>query len=149
MLTSAPQFQSPASSALVVSRGEAGFASGGVRLLLRLEGVAAFAVAVALYAHAGFSWPIFELFFLAPDLAMLGYFAGPRAGAAVYNFVHTYAVALPLVLAGFLALPALTAAGLILIAHIGLDRAFGYGLKYSTAFGDTHLGRSGRRRDAR
>jgi Domain of unknown function (DUF4260) len=146
MLTSAPQFQSPASSALVVSRGEAGFASGGVRLLLRLEGVAAFAVAVALYAHAGFSWPIFALLFLAPDLAMLGYFAGPRAGAAVYNFVHTYAVALPLVLAGFFAaLPALTAAGLILIADIGLDRAFGYGLKYSTAFGDTHLGRSGRR----
>jgi hypothetical protein len=146
MLTSAPQFQSPASSALVVSRGEAGFASDGVRLLLRLEGVAAFAVAVALYAHAGFSWPIFALLFLAPDLAMLGYFAGPRAGAAVYNFVHTYAVALPLVLAGFFAaLPALTAAGLILIAHIGLDRAFGYGLKYSTAFGDTHLGRSGRR----
>jgi Domain of unknown function (DUF4260) len=146
MLASAPQFQSPASSALVVSRGEAGFASGGVRLLLRLEGVAALAVAVALYAHAGFSWPIFVLLLLSPDLSMLAYFAGPRAGAAVYNVVHTYAVALPLVLAGFFdALPALTAAGLILIAHIGLDRALGYGLKYSTGFRDTHLGRSGRR----
>jgi hypothetical protein len=146
MLASAPQFQSPTSSALVVSRGEGGFALGGVRLLLRLEGVAAFAVAVALYAHAGFSWPMFAVLFLSPDLAMLGYFAGPRAGAAVYNFVHTYTLALPLVLAGFFtAQPALTAAGLILIAHIGLDRAFGYGLKYSTAFGDTHLGRSGRR----
>jgi Domain of unknown function (DUF4260) len=32
-----------------------------------------------------------------------------------------------------------------LTAHIGLDRALGYGLKYSTAFGDTHLGRTGRR----
>ncbi len=146
MLTSAPQFQSSASSALVVSRGEAGFASGGVRLLLRLEGIAALAVAVALYAHAGFSWPIFALLLLSPDLSMLAYFAGPRAGAAAYNVAHTYAVALPLVLAGFFAaLPALTAAGLILIAHIGLDRALGYGLKYSTAFGDTHLGRSGRR----
>jgi hypothetical protein len=146
MLASAPQFQSPASSALVVSRGEAGFASGGVRLLLRLEGIAAFAVAVALYAHAGFSWPIFALLLLSPDLSMFAYFAGPRTGAAVYNFVHTYAVGLPLALAGFFAaLPALTAAGLILIAHIGLDRALGYGLKYSTAFGDTHLGRSGRR----
>jgi Domain of unknown function (DUF4260) len=145
MLASASQFQSSASSALVVSRGEAGFAFGGIRLLLRLEGVAAFALAVALYAHVGFSWPIFALFFLAPDLSMLAYFAGPRAGAAVYNFVHTYAVALPLVLTGFFAaLPALTASGLILIAHIGLDRALGYGLKYSTAFGDTHLGRNGR-----
>jgi hypothetical protein len=146
MLASARQFQSPASSALMVSHGEAGFASAGVRLLLRLEGAAAFAVAVALYAHAGFSWPIFALLFLSPDLAMLGYLAGPRAGAAVYNVIHTYAVALPLVLAGFFAaLPALTAAGLILIAHIGFDRALGYGLKYSTAFGDTHLGRSGGR----
>jgi Domain of unknown function (DUF4260) len=146
MLASAPQFQSPASSALVVSRGEAGFASGGVRLLLRLEGIAAFAVAVALYAHAGFSWPIFALLLLSPDLSMLAYFAGPRAGAAVYNVAHTYTLALPLVLAGFFdALPALTAAGLILIAHIGLDRALGYGLKYSTGFRDTHLGRSGRR----
>ena len=76
---------------------------------------------------------------------MLAYLAGPRVGAAVYNFVHTYVVALALALAGFFAaIPALTAAGLILIAHIGLDRALGYGLKYSTAFGDTHLGRIGR-----
>jgi len=51
-----------------------------------------------------------------------------------------------LALAGFFAvLPALTAAGLILTAHIGLDRALGYGLKYSTAFGHSHIGRIGRR----
>jgi hypothetical protein len=145
MVTSAPRFEAATSSALTVSHGQAGFASGSVRLLLRLEGVAAFVVAVALYAYAGFSWPIFALLFLSPDLAMLGYLAGPRFGAATYNLVHTYAVAVPLVLAGFFAaLPALTAAGLILIAHIGFDRALGFGLKYSTAFGDTHLGRSGR-----
>ncbi len=29
-------------------------------------------------------------------------------------------------------------------AHIAFDRAVGYGLKYATAFGDTHLGRVGR-----
>jgi hypothetical protein len=108
--------------------------------------IAALAVSLALYAHAGYSWPVFALFLLAPDLSMLGYLAGPRAGAAAYNLFHTYVLALALTLAGFFgALPALTAAGLILIAHIGLDRALGYGLKYSTAFGDTHLGRSGRR----
>ena len=51
-----------------------------------------------------------------------------------------------LALAGFIAvLQALTAAGLILTAHIGLDRALGYGLKYSTAFGHSHIGRIGRR----
>ena len=35
------------------------------------------------------------------------------------------------------------AAALIWIAHIGLDRALGYGLKYATGFGDTHLGHIG------
>jgi len=128
------------------SREAAGFAIGGVRWVLRLEGLAAFAAAVALYAHAGFSWWIFAALILAPDLAMLGYLAGPRAGAAAYNLVHTYALALPLALAGFfLSAPAASAVGLILVAHIGMDRALGYGLKYAAAFGDTHLGRIGRR----
>jgi Domain of unknown function (DUF4260) len=121
-----------------------GFTEGGVRALLQAEGFAAFAVAVALYAHAGLSWPIFALLILAPDLSMLGYLAGPRFGAALYNLAHTYVLALPLVLIGFLAdRPVLTAVGLLLIAHIGFDRALGYGLKYSTGFRNTHL--SGRR----
>jgi hypothetical protein len=146
MLASAPQVPSGsvAGSIAVSPRSEGGAASGGVLLLLlRLEGLTAFAVSLALYAHGGFSWPIFVLFLLAPDLSMLGYLAGPRAGAATYNLVHTYIPALALTLAGFLGgLPALTAAGLILSAHIGLDRTLGYGLKYSTAFGNTHLGRA-------
>ena len=29
-------------------------------------------------------------------------------------------------------------------AHVGFDRLLGYGLKYGTSFGDTHLGRRGR-----
>ncbi|KKB35215.1 hypothetical protein QY97_01956 [Bacillus thermotolerans] len=33
------------------------------------------------------------------------------------------------------------AVGLIWSAHIGMDRAIGYGLKYSTHFKDTHLNR--------
>ena len=95
-----------------------------VRTILRLEGAAAFAAAVALYAHAGFSWPLFALLILAPDLAMLPYLIGPRAGAAAYNLAHTYALSW--------------------IAHIGMDRMLGYGLKYASGFADTHLGRIGR-----
>jgi hypothetical protein len=117
----------------------------GVKAILRLEGAAAFSAAVALYAHAGFSWPLFALLILAPDLAMLAYLIGPRAGAAAYNLVHTYALALPLALAGFwLASPIASALGLISIAHIGVDRMLGYGLKYASGFADTHLGRIGR-----
>ena len=126
-------------------RGLAGSPPAGVRAILRLEGAAALAAAVALYSHAGLSWPLFALLFLAPDLAMLAYLIGPRAGAAAYNLVHTYALAVPLALAGFLvASPFALALGLILIAHIGMDRMLGYGLKYASGFRDAHLGRIGR-----
>lgn len=115
-----------------------------VRVLLRFEGFAAFAAALAFYAKAGFPWQAFALLFLAPDLSMLAYLAGPRAGAVIYNLAHTYALALPLAVAGFIGIgdaSAVTAAGLIWIAHIGFDRMLGYGLKYPTGFADTHLGR--------
>ena len=52
----------------------------------------------------------------------------------------------PLILAvpGFL-LPSfdLIAMALIWVAHIGIDRTLGYGLKYGAGFGFTHLGRIG------
>jgi len=145
MATSAAHSEAPAGSAPAPARPEAGFVFGSVRALLRLEGLAALAVATAIYARLGFSWPSFALFFLAPDLAMLAYLAGPRAGAFAYNLVHTYALAIALTVAGFFAgAPAATACGLIFIAHIGFDRALGYGLKYPTGFGDTHLDRIGR-----
>jgi hypothetical protein len=142
MTTSAPQFQ----SALTPAPTQAGPAADGVRVILRLEGFAVLAAALMLYAHAGFSWPVFALLFLAPDLSMLAYLAGPRVGAFGYNLMHTYTLAFVLVLSGFVGgAPLSTAAGLIWIAHIGFDRALGYGLKYATRFGDTHLSRIGRR----
>ena len=126
--------------------GELAAASGWARAILRLEGAAAFAASAALYAHGGFSWPLFAVLFLAPDLAMLGYLAGApdRRGAPTTSRTPTR-LALPLALFGFLAgAPAVLAVALIWIAHIGFDRALGYGLKYPTGFGDTHLGRIGR-----
>ena len=133
-------------SGLAHSRASEGLASSGVRALIRLEGFAVFAGSLASYAHAGFSWPAFALLFLTPDLSMLAYLAGPRVGAIIYNIAHTYTTAVTLTLVGSVSgAPAAVAAGLIWIAHIGFDRALGYGLKYPTAFGDTHLGRIGRR----
>lgn len=138
------QIELPASDTGLSARAHQGFVVGGVHAVLRLEGVTAFAAATALYAHFGFSWPLFALLFLAPDLFMLGYLVGPRTGAAVYNFGHTYAAALALALPGFfLGSPTAAACGLILVAHIGFDRALGFGVKYATAFGDSHLGRIG------
>ncbi|HXX02705.1 MAG TPA: DUF4260 domain-containing protein [Xanthobacteraceae bacterium] len=146
MLAVAVQIELPAIARDQAAPSDKGVVIGGVRVLLRLEGTAVFAAAIALYAYSGFSWALFALLFLAPDLFMLGYLVGPRTGAAVYNFAHTYTVALALALAGlFLGSPTAAACGLILIAHIGFDRALGYGVKYATAFGDSHLGRIGRR----
>ena len=138
------RFADPNPSAPTVRAG-ASSSPASVRAILRLEGAAALAAAVALYAHAGFSWPLFALFILAPDLAMLAYLIGPRAGAAAYNLAHTYALSVPLALAGYwLASPIALALGLIWTAHIGMDRMLGYGLKYASGFADTHLGRIGR-----
>lgn len=118
---------------------------GGVAVLLRLEGLAVFLAAFAAYAHLGASWMAFAALFLAPDLAMAGYLAGPRLGAAVYNLAHTYVAPLALGAAGLASRwsPA-EALALIWIAHIAFDRALGFGLKYPTGFGDSHLGAIGR-----
>ena len=133
-------------SALAVSNLPArAVATGGVVLLLRLEGLAILAAAVAVYAFIGGSWPLFALLLLAPDLAMIGYRFGSVAGAAAYNAAHTYLAPAALGAAGLaLGAPTMQALALIWIAHIGLDRALGYGLKYTTGFGDTHLGHKGR-----
>jgi hypothetical protein len=43
-----------------------------------------------------------------------------------------------------LASPLWLSIAMIWMAHIGIDRALGYGLKYSEGFGFTHLGRIGK-----
>ncbi|THD43822.1 MAG: DUF4260 family protein [Bradyrhizobium sp.] len=119
----------------------------GIALLLRAESLAVFAAAVAAYAYLGGSWALFAALLLAPDLAMLFYLAGPRVGAVAYNLVHAYVAPLALAIAGVaFAAPMALSVALIWLAHIGLDRALGYGLKYPSGFADTHLGRIGRAR---
>jgi len=129
------------------AQAETGFVTGAPRTILRAEGLAALAVSLALFAHVGGSWGMFAALFLAPDLAMLGYLAGPTLGAAAYNAAHSYVG--PALLAGAAMLAGadlVLALALVWTAHIGFDRALGYGLKHPTAFGDTHLGRAGRAR---
>lgn len=119
----------------------ANFVSGGVRTVLRVEGLFVLVLSLMTYAKFGAGWGVFALFFLAPDLSFLGYLAGPRAGAMLYNLAHSQIGALTTLAAGiFLTAPVAVTAGLIWVAHIGFDRALGYGLKYSAGFGFTHLG---------
>ncbi len=126
-----------------------GYARGAPRLLLRAEGLAVALAAIAAFSQSGASWRLFAALILAPDLAMLFYLGGPRIGAAAYNAVHTYVG--PIALFGAAAAagaPAAMAAALVWSAHIGVDRALGFGLKYGEGFGFTHLGRVGRQAKA-
>ena len=112
------------------------------RVLLHAEGVAIAGAAVALYFHAGYPWWLLLVLILAPDLSMVGFAAGPAVGTAAYNAMHTYA--LPVVLAAVGVIVDADVAvqlGLIWLAHIGVDRAIGYGLKYPGGFKETHLQR--------
>jgi len=99
-------------------------------LVRRADGFAVALAAVLLFRELGVAWWIFAAAFLAPDLVFLAYLAGARAGAAAYNLVHT--LLWPALLFGLGLLTertGLMAAGLIWLAHIGVDRAVGFGPK--------------------
>jgi hypothetical protein len=128
---------------------EAGAATGGVKILLRLEGLTLFASMVGLYAIGGGSWWLFAVLFLVPDVSFAAYLAGREAGAFIYNAAHSYLAPVALMTTGFvLADSLILSIAMIWLAHIGIDRALGYGLKYEAGFSFTHLGRIGRKSDA-
>lgn len=94
--------------------------------------------------EAGLSWWIAALIFFAPDISFAGYLFGPKIGAFGYNLVHIYALGALLIAAGAaLSVPLLAALGSLWLAHSGLDRMLGYGLKSSEGFTFTHLGQIG------
>ena len=124
---------------------ETGAATGGVRILLRLEGVVLFAGMTLLYGLWEGSWWIYAILFLAPDLSFAAYLGGPKVGAIVYNAAHSYLAPVALMTTGLaIASPLVLSLAMIWLAHIGIDRALGYGLKYQAGFAFTHLGKIGK-----
>lgn len=113
----------------------------------RLEGALVLLAAALWLWGRGPDWPVWLwiLLALAPDLSMVGYLLGPGPGATLYNSAHLYAGGALLAGIGHaFGLPGiLTDLGLIWMAHVGFDRALGYGLKEATDFRDTHLGSIG------
>ena len=112
------------------------------RYLLQVEGAAVLLAACLFYHQIHGSWLWFALLILTPDISMLGYLRSKPVGATAYNFAHTYIV--PLLLLSGLWLTGENSylwLGAIWLAHIGMDRMVGYGLKYDTGFKDTHLQR--------
>lgn len=131
----------------VITAETTGSATGGVRTLLRLEGLTLFFGMTLLYWVWEGSWWVYVILFLAPDLSFAGYLGGPKAGAAIYNAAHSYMAPMALMTTGFaLSTPLVLSIAMIWLAHIGFDRALGYGLKYFAGFGFTHMGRIGKAR---
>ena len=129
---------------LRIAQGEAGAVIGGPRALLRVEGLVILLAAAGAYAQFGEGWGLFAALFLVPDLALLGYLLGRRQGAAMYNAAHATIGPAVLIAAGALGnSPLALDIGLIWMAHVGLDRALGFGLKYASGFRHTHLGSLG------
>jgi hypothetical protein len=109
-----------------------------------MEALAVAALSAVLYARTGASWWLFAALWLVPDLSMTGYWAGPRWGAHCYNAVHSYLLPVALAISALaLHRPAWMPFALIWFNHIGVDRLLGYGLKYPSGFGFTHLSRLG------
>jgi hypothetical protein len=117
-----------------------------VRRWLRAEGLAGLALGWVAWQSFGGELIWFVPLLIAPDASMLGYLRGPHAGAISYNVAHNWFNGGLVLGAGMLfSVPAVAMAGAILVAHTGMDRILGYGLKYPTSFQDTHLGRIARR----
>jgi len=111
--------------------------------LLRLEGAALLAGSLLAYTTTGRPWWLIPLTLLLPDLSAVGYLVGARVGARVYNLFHITPLPGLLFAVGWWQNASLASAlGLIWLAHIGMDRMLGYGLKYDDDFQHTHLSRS-------
>lgn len=121
--------------------------TGHPRTWLRLEGLAVLVASLLMYRWQREPWTTFAVLILVPDVSMLGYMAGPARGARLYNLAHNYVA--PLFLAAYslsVGRQDIVPYALVWTAHVGFDRMLGLGLKYPTAFHDTHLGRIGRPR---
>ena len=118
-----------------------GVVVGAPRRWLGLEGLVLLAGALIAFAVLSQPWWLVPAGILAPDIAMSGYLAGTRPGAHLYNLTH--ATPLPAIMLGagyWQADRLLMTLALIWLAHIGLDRLLGTGLKYNDRFTHTHLG---------
>jgi Domain of unknown function (DUF4260) len=111
--------------------------------IIQLEELGLFAIAIfGLYLQPlQFSWWVWILLFLSPDLGMFGYVIDPKIGAVTYNLLHHRFIGVAVLAVGyFIQYPFLVLAGLIILGHSSFDRSVGYGLKFPDNFKHTHLG---------
>lgn len=111
-----------------------------VKNIVKLEGLAIFLAAIYFFYITEGAWLWFFVLFLVPDISMVGYLKDKRIGAILYNIVHNFFTAFLMIAFGLILKNlVLQHLGIILLAHVGFDRFFGYGLKYKDNFKSTHI----------
>jgi len=109
--------------------------------VLKYEELGMFCLSILLYNILGYSWWLFLLLILTPDISMFAYMINPKIGAVIYNIFHHKGIAVILYLIGtFTFNYTLILAGIIIFGHSSIDRFLGFGLKYTDGFKHTHLG---------
>lgn len=109
---------------------------------------AAVLVAIFFVVVGRFDWWWLFILFLAFDVSAIGYLFGNRVGALTYNIGHS--IIGPTILAAIYVLTssqAILFITLLWLFHIFVDRALGYGLKHTTSFHHTHLGKIGKEKN--
>lgn len=114
--------------------------------ILKLEELAMFGLCTWALYSLNVEWWYYLLLLLGPDIGLIGYAAGNKIGAFIYNLFHHKGVAVVLFITGLL-LPdrMIEITGIILFGHSSMDRMFGYGLKLKEGFKYTHLGLIGKK----
>ena len=109
--------------------------------ILRLEEALLFGLSIYWFALLNISWWWFLGLLFLPDISMLGYLSNQKLGALIYNIGHNRILALAVYFIGiyFCAMP-IKLIGIMLFAHIAMDRMLNFGLKYDEDFKLTHLG---------
>lgn len=112
----------------------------------RLEGGMVFVSALGFTLTLGPNFPLWvvPIALLLPDVSILAYSAGRRAGAVIYNAFHNYGFGAIVSLIGLLVGSVdVMLIGLLFFARTGLDRLLSNGLRRAKGFRYTHLGSVG------
>jgi len=115
-----------------------------MKRIIQLEEAAMLGISLYALYFLKVEWWFYLLLLLGPDVSMIGYVAGNRIGAIIYNIFHHKAVAIIFFTYGLAnQIWIFQVIGIILFGHSSLDRMLSYGLKYFAGFKHTHLGEIG------
>jgi len=114
--------------------------------IIKLEEAAMMLLSIYVFIIVKVDWWWYLIFLIGPDISMLGYLVGNKAGAFCYNCFHHKGIAIVFFATG-IAIPdeTLQIIGATLFGHSAMDRLLGYGLKTNQGFRFTHLGIIGKK----